>query len=185
MESFLYNMTKIIKENNLELSNCRILDIGCGIGHQARSIAPFCKEYIGIDKNESVISKATELSTLYNNLHFYNYTLKHNKLDYKLRFNIIFHKNSFHFINDYMEQLDKVKSMLEDKGIAIFVLPFDVSKTRWSDNTLNKTSPDFIQEEYDKMASIIKKANEFLLSVKNIKYYIADNIYYFVLQTDL
>lgn len=39
--------------------NCSILDIGCGVGRWAETLAPICKDYIGVDFSEQMVKVAS------------------------------------------------------------------------------------------------------------------------------
>lgn len=178
--SEIYNITKIIKDNNLDFSKCMILDVGCGSGKHGRIFAPFCTEYIGIDRDPQSIIKAKEMTSVaYTNLHFYNSTIKHNKLNKK--FNIILQFRSFHYIENHQQYIDEMKEFLEDDGICIIVEPYNLDIVMWADDKLNKSSILFEQEKYDEKILDIKNATTFLLNMKNIKHHIIDNFYYFIL----
>ena len=163
--NFINNITSIIKN----ISECKILEIGCGNGNMALLLAPFCIKYDAIDMNSKSISNAiNNTPNIYKNLHFYNYTLKNNKLDNK--YDAIISCRSFHY----------GKELLNNNGIIIIIDIIITETTKWQDDKLNKTSSEFDQEIYNKKKQEIDLSRQFLLQQKNIKHFIKDNYNYFI-----
>ena len=172
--NFINNITSIIKN----ISECKILEIGCGNGNMALLLAPFCIKYDAIDMNPKSITNAkNNTPTIYNNLHFYNYTLKNNKLDDK--YDVIISCRSFHYGN-YEKKLQTMKKLLNTNGIIIIIDIIITETTKWQDDKLNKTSPIFNQNLYDKKKQEIDISRDFLLNEKNMKHFIKDGYDYFI-----
>ena len=172
---FINNITNILQN----ISKCKILEVGCGNGSMALLLAPYCIKYDAIDMNSNYISNAiNNTPTIYKNLYFYNYTLKNNKLADK--YDAIISCRSFHYGNDYMKKLQAMKKLLNTNGIIIIIDIIITETTKWQDDKLNKTSPIFNQNLYDKKKQEIDISRDFLLNEKNMKHFIKDGYDYFI-----
>ena len=169
------NITDIIKN----ISKCKILEIGCADGKLALLLAPFCIKYDAIDMNSKSISIAiNNTPNIYNNLHFYNYSLENNKL--KNKYDVIILCRTFHYGNDHKKKLKTIKKLLNKNGIIIIIDIIITESTTWGADYLNKTSLNFNQDEYDKKKQEIDTSREFLLKQKNMTHFIKDKMDYFI-----
>ena len=172
---FINNITNIIKN----ISECKILEVGCGNGKMALLLAPFCIKYDAIDMNPKSITNAIENTpTIYKNLHFYNYTLKNNQLNDT--YDVIISCRTFHYGNNHEKKLLTMKKLLNTNGIIIIIDIIITETSKWQDNTLNKTSSIFNQSIYDKKKQEINISRTFLLNEKNMDHSIKDGYDYFI-----
>ncbi len=174
--NIINNITDIIKN----ISKCKILEIGCANGKLALFLAPFCIKYDAIDiNNKSILNAINNTPTIYKNLHFYNYSLENNNLINK--YNLIILCRTFHFGNNHKKKLQTIKKLLNKNGIIIIIDIIIIESTKFADDSLNKSSSQFNQDEYDKKKQEVDASREFLLKQKNMTHFIKDNLDYFII----
>ena len=171
------NIINIIDENKLNLESCSILEIGCNIGNDARIIAPYCHKYTAIDKNPKIIEIAiTKTPKLINNLTFKTATLKSiiDSEKYE-QYDIIYMKNTFHFINDKTVYINNLRKLM--KGICIIITCSSNESNSWTDPKLNKDNKNYNKEEWEKMKQLVDESKTFLNQIPNINSF--KDVYYF------
>ncbi len=117
--------------DNLELDeNKSVLEIGVGTGRLALRVAPYCKEFFGIDISPKTIERAKDnLSALGNvtlicdDFISHNFSGKH--------FDVIYSSLTFMHICDKQGAIEKIKSLLNDGGV--FVLSTDKNQSEYID----------------------------------------------------
>lgn len=118
-----YDFMETVYNNNdffiSEMPACRgsILDVGCGSGIMAFELSRYFKKVIGIDISEEMLSIARKKRNA-QNISYLN--VNASSLDLKEKFDFIVSRNTFHHIEDILETLEKMKTLLNPGGkIAI------------------------------------------------------------------
>lgn len=106
-----------ISQTGSKNKSLRLLDIGCGYGVFLSQAEKYFKTY-GIDASEFVINKAKKVAV---NTVFYTGDFLEIKFDKK--FDVITAFDALEHISDLKKALNKIDSLLIDKGIFICVIP--------------------------------------------------------------
>ncbi|MDP4012186.1 MAG: class I SAM-dependent methyltransferase [Candidatus Nanoarchaeia archaeon] len=140
----------------IDLSNSRILDIGCGSGRIAKLLGDQVKSYTGIDKDKEILKKAKS--------EFSKFEFKYGsaeKIPYKIRFDIVFFSMSWHIVKDFKLALEEVKRVLNKEGILVILEPSEET-TNWSSPKLRKDNPEFDEIIYNDKLKCLKLAENYL-----------------------
>ena len=137
-----------------------VLEIGIGTGRIAIKVAPRCKDLCGIDISEKTIERAAE--NLSGNQNVRLICADFMSFEFNERFDVIYSSLTFMHIEDKRSAIQKVASLLNDRGI--FVLSIDKNQAEFIDMGDRKIkiypdAPSNIRELLT--ASGLKITNEF------------------------
>lgn len=108
-----------------------VLEIGVGTGRIAVKVAPFCKDFTGIDVSLKTIEKAKKNIKM----SFFKkpelICADFLEYEFKETFDIIYSSLTFLHINEKQHAFDKVYEILRDSGI--FILSTDKNTDEWLD----------------------------------------------------
>ncbi len=124
--------------DNMELDeNKSVLEIGVGTGRLALRVAPYCKEFCGIDISPKTIERAKDnlsscgnVSLICGDFISHNFSGKH--------FDVIYSSLTFMHIPDKQSAIEKIKRLLCDSGI--FVLSIDKNQLEFIDMGIYKVT---------------------------------------------
>lgn len=109
----------IMKNLLPDLTNKRILDLGCGDGNMDRYfLEKGAIRVVGVDISKNMIELAKKLS-------------KSSRIDYKImsmediseiedKFDIVYSSLAFHYVKDFDKLINDINKLLKDDGILIF-----------------------------------------------------------------
>ena len=106
-----------------------VLEIGVGTGRLATKVAPNCKSLCGIDVSEKTIQRAAENLSIYPNINLICGDFI--SFDFEEQFDVIYSSLTFMHIRDKLSAIQKIASLLNDKGI--FVLSIDKNQNEFID----------------------------------------------------
>jgi ubiquinone/menaquinone biosynthesis C-methylase UbiE len=152
------NGYKSIIEEHVLLKNSNVLDIGCGPGRLAVHLSNSVNHWYGVD----IDSNSIELAKI---------NLKELKLEDRVtfkvgsflnipfdqKFDIAISSNSLHFEDDKDGAFENVYTSLNSEGYFIVFEPAP-APSGWSDDKLNKSSPNFNTEAFDIKAAHLTKS---------------------------
>jgi len=102
------------------------LDFGCGLGRLTRALTACCREVIGVDISEEMISKARALTPACQFVHNQNYDLRifpSNRFDLIYTRFVLQHQRSTKLILEYVSELIRV---VKPGGVAAFQIPCNI-----------------------------------------------------------
>lgn len=119
---------KFIESMQLDKSKS-VLEIGVGTGRLAIKVAPLCQRFIGIDISPKTILRASDNLSSYCNVElvcddFMSFVFTD-------RFDVIYSSLTFMHIEDKLSAIEKIASLLNDKGF--FVLSIDKNQSEFID----------------------------------------------------
>jgi len=103
------------------------LDFGCGLGRLTRALKPFCREVIGVDISERMVSQAKLLTPNCQFLHNPYSDLRifpSGRFDLVYSFQVLQHQRSVKLITGYVSEFIRV---LKPGGLAVFQVPYHIS----------------------------------------------------------
>lgn len=126
-------------------SSKSVLEIGVGTGRLARRVAPFCREFCGIDISSKTIERAKENLTEYSNVSLICGDFA--EIEFDRNFDVIYSSLTFMHFEDKVRIIAKIADALNNKGR--FVLSIDKNQTEFIDMGSRKIkifpdSPDVI-----------------------------------------
>ncbi len=117
--------------DNMELNeNKSVLEIGVGTGRLALRVAPYCKEFCGIDISPKTIERAKDNLSASGNVTLICDDFISHDFSGK-RFDVIYSSLTFMHISEKQSAIEKIKSLLNDGGA--FVLSTDKNQSEFID----------------------------------------------------
>lgn len=139
---------------NLDFTDRRVLDIGCGTGKLTRALAGKCREITGIDIPEVIVKAAEE--SYPENVFFKNGTAQNLPYNDESA-DIVIYFASFHHVpaNEMGNALKECTRVLKKGGIACFVEPLARSGSYFELARLLEDEHDIQMTAYDMIKSLL------------------------------
>jgi ubiquinone/menaquinone biosynthesis C-methylase UbiE len=152
------NGYKSIIEEHILLENSNVLDIGCGTGRLAAHLSDSVNHWCGLDIDSDSIELAKinmkklklEDSVTFKVGSFLN-------IPFDQKFDIAISSNSLHFEENKDGAFENVYNSLNSGGYFIVFEPTPIP-SGWFSDKLNKSSPNFNQEFFDRKVSKLNKS---------------------------
>ena len=119
---------KFIESMQLDKSKS-VLEIGVGTGRLAIKVAPNCKCLFGMDISPKTIQRASENLSSYHNVNLVCDDFM--SFEFIESFDVIYSSLTFMHIKDKLSAIEKIASLLNDKGL--FVLSIDKNQSEFID----------------------------------------------------
>lgn len=151
-----YLISQISEFMNMPESD--LLDIGCGNGRFAVLLAEKIKSYTGIDPDKEYIEYANK------NIKIKNAKFKvgrGEKIGLENKFDIVLYSFSWHYIQNYENAIEELEKVIKKNGIVVILEP-PLKPRGYAIPKLNKSSPEFSLESWQKKLKNLKIAQEAL-----------------------
>lgn len=125
-ETFESKKEGLIFSQKMQLTpDIRILDLACGMGRTCKWVAPYVKEYVGVDFIPEMIQKAKDYNSQFTNAKFFVNDGQTLNIFEDENFDIVYSELAFqHMLKDIQESYVKeVNRILKKNGVFYVQLP--------------------------------------------------------------
>ena len=153
---------QILANKHKRISKYEVLEIGCGIGIEARHICNFFGNYLAIDNNQLAVESAKGMTCQY----YANLTFKVLDIecdDFK-KFNLILSYNTAHLLK--FNVIDRIVKLLKSGGLFIVIEP-PIKPENWGNDHYNISSLNYDEHKWNLKRTELLQMHEYLLGLKH------------------